>query len=176
MKKNKEELNKEIGEELIEELVQEENEVCELSARITELEEELAIAKNDYYKAYADAENTKKRLRQDFDTHNKYRLQSFALEILPAIDNLERALENTDPESSVYKGVEMIYKQLMESLRKEGVEEIVALKQPFDPNIHHAVMTEVVEGVEPGIVIEELQKGYKIKDRILRASLVKVSE
>lgn len=176
MKKNEKDVKKKIKDELEEEIKQEESDVDALNKKIEELEEELAVAKNDYYKAYADAENTKKRLRQDFDMHNKYRLQNFALEILPAIDNLERALENTDKDSAVYKGVEMIYNQLLESLKKEGVEEVEALNQPFDPNFHHGIMTEVVEGVEPGIVVEVLQKGYKIKDRVLRASLVKVSE
>ena len=167
---------KKVSEELETELQQEESIVNTLSQRILELEEELALAKNDYYKAYADAENTKKRLQQDYDMYNKYRLQSFALEILPAIDNLERALENTKKDSPVYKGVEMIYKQLIESLKKEGVEEIIALNSPFDPNVHHAIASEKAEGVTSGIVIEQLQKGYKIKDRVLRASLVKVSE
>ena len=70
----------------------------------------------------------------------------------------------------------MIYDQLMASLLAEGVEPIEALNQPFDPNIHQAMMMEEVEGVEPNTVVMELQKGYMLKDRILRASLVKVSQ
>jgi len=147
----------------------------ELENRILELEEELGQAKNEYYKAYADTENTKKRLRLDFEMHNKYRLQSFANEILPALDNFERALDSMDQESSLYQGTQMIYNQLIDALKKEGVEEIEALNQVFDPNFHQSIMVEDVEGVESGIVIEVLQKGYKIKDRVLRASLVKIS-
>ena len=147
-----------------------------LEEKIKVLEEELSKAANDYYKAYADAENIKKRLRQEFDSHNKYRLQSFASEILPALDNFERALETVDQDSTLYQGVAMIYNQLLEALKKEGVEEIVALDEPFDPNFHQSMLAEKVKGKEAGIVLEVLQKGYKIKDRVLRASLVKISE
>lgn len=70
----------------------------------------------------------------------------------------------------------MIYDQLMAALEKEGVTEIDALNQPFDHNVHNALMTEKVEGTPPNMVIEVLQKGYMLKDRILRAALVKVSE
>ena len=70
----------------------------------------------------------------------------------------------------------MIYQQLINALNNEGVKEIEALNQPFDPNFHQALMQEAVEGVESGIVVEVLQKGYMLKDRVLRATLVKVSE
>ena len=153
------------------------DELTEKNLRIAELEGEVAKFKNDFYKAYADAENMKKRLQNDFESRMKYRIQSFALDILPVIDNLERALSSEAAEGeSLRKGIEMTYAQLLEALRKEGVEVIDALGQPFDHNLHHALMLEVREGVEKNIVIEVLQKGYKLKDRILRASLVKVSE
>lgn len=153
------------------------DELTEKNVRIAELEGEVAKLKNDFYKAYADAENMKKRLQSDFDIRMKYRIQSFALDILPVIDNLERALSSEAVEGdSLRKGIEMTFAQLMEALRKEGVEVIDALNQPFDHNLHHALMMEEREGVEKNIVIEVLQKGYKLKDRILRASLVKVSE
>jgi molecular chaperone GrpE len=153
------------------------DEMTEKNLRIAELEGEVVKLKNDFYKAYADAENMKKRLQNDFDTRMKYRIQSFALDILPVIDNLERALSSDANEGeSLRKGIEMTYAQLIEALRKEGVEVIDALGQPFDHNLHHALLLEAKDGVEKNIVIEVLQKGYKLKDRILRASLVKVSE
>lgn len=150
----------------------------ELKTRIAELEGECARLKNEYLKAYADTENTRKRLQNDFDSRQKYRIQSFALDILPAIDNLERALaQKPTPENeSYYKGVEMIYNQLIYALSKEGVEVIEALNTPFDAAWHQAVMSEEREGTEPGMVIEVFQKGYKLKDRLLRAAMVKVSE
>ena len=150
----------------------------ELEEEIIKLKEE-AASKNAYFKAYADAENLKKRLQAEADNVRKYRIQSFAVEVLPIIDNLERALNvKSDDESlkNYVKGFEMIYQQLIATLEKEGVKEIEALNKPFDPNVHQALMQESVEGVESGIVVEVLQKGYMLKDRVLRATLVKVSE
>ncbi len=150
--------------------------IIELENEIVTLNEKIIGLTNEYYKAYADAENTKKRLQQEFANKSKYMIQSFATEMLPVIDNLERALENADTESAIYVGVNMVYQQLISALKKEGVEEIEALGLDFDPNFHHAILTETKEGVKANMVIEVLQKGYKLKDRILRAALVKVSE
>ena len=147
-----------------------------LEEQINKLQEELADATNKYYKAYADTENLKKRLQNEADMTRKYRIQSFALEILPVIDNLERALAQETSDESFKKGVEMIYQQLTHALKNEGVEVIDALNKPFDPNFHHAIMQEAVDGVESNMVVEVFQKGYVLKDRILRAALVKVSE
>jgi len=140
------------------------------------LKSELEKAKNDYFRAYADADNLKKRLQAQHDQLIKYRAQSFALDILPVIDNLQRALNGADESDPFIKGLMMVYSQLMEALKKEGVEEIQALDQTFDANRHHAIMSEQRDGIEPNLVLEVLQKGYVLKDRILRASLVKVSE
>lgn len=150
--------------------------IKELEDEITKLNEQVIALRNEYYKAFADAENTKKRLQQDFTIKSKYMMQNFATEMLSVIDNLERAMASADQESAIYTGVNMIYQQLLNALHKEGVEEIEALGLEFDSNYHHAIMSEVKEGVKPNVVIEVLQKGYKLKDRILRASLVKVSE
>lgn len=150
-----------------------------LEEEIIGLREELAKTQNMYYKAYADTENLKKRLQNDADTLRKYRIQSFAQEILPVMDNLERAIgfEAKDEEGKNYvNGINMVYQQIKIALENEGVTAIECLDKPFDPNIHQALVTEKVEGVEPGIVLEEIQKGYMLKDRVIRASLVKVSE
>lgn len=98
------------------------------------------------------------------------------MEMLSVIDNLERAMDSAEKDTSLYTGIDMVHQQLLNALNKEGVEVIDALGAKFDPNYHHAIMTEAKEGVESNIVIEVLQKGYKLKDRILRAALVKVSE
>jgi len=151
--------------------------IKKLEEKIHELEEVNKKLQNDFYKAYADAENIKRRNQQDLEVAKKYRIQSFASDILPVIDNLERALETIeDKESSVAKGVLMTYNQLIESLKKEGVEEIIAEGMVFDPNFHQPLMMEKVDGLESNKVIQVLQKGYKLKDRLLRPSLVKVSE
>lgn len=151
----------------------------ELEEEIIKLKEELATSKNAYYKVFADTENLKKRLQSEADTMRKYRIQGFAGEILPILDSLDRALDVQIDDQNIknyVKGFEMIHKQLIAVLEKEGVSEIEALDKPFDPNIHQALMQEAREGVESGIVLEVLQKGYMLKDRVLRATLVKVSE
>ena len=132
--------------------------------------------KNDYYRAHADLENFKKRKNNEVADILKYRAQSFVTEILPVIDNLERALDTEGVDPSFMQGIEMIYQQLINALNQEGVVVRDNLNQPFDPNYDQALATEVVEGVEPNTVVEVLQKGYVLKDRILRASLVKVSQ
>ena len=150
-----------------------------LEEEIKKLEDEVARLKNDYARAYADTENTRKRLIQEAETNKKDRIQSFALEILPVLDNLERALmqkTTTEESANFKKGLEMIYTQLVTALKNEGVEEIDVLNKPYDAANAQAIMVEKKEGVEPNIVIEVLQKGYKLKDRILRAGMVKVSE
>ena len=170
------------GEEKVKE--QEKTEVTEtkeetkedLLGEIEKLNLELAAAKNAYYRAYADADNLKKRLMNEAENANKYRIQSFALSILPAIDSLERALDGKDESDPFVKGVKLTYDQIMHALNEEGVTVIECVNKPFDANYHHALMTEKVDGVEAGQVVEVLQKGYMLKDRLLRAALVKVSE
>lgn len=132
--------------------------------------------KTEYLKAYADTENTQKRLQRDFEQQSKYRIQSFAKEILPVLDNCERAMAVQSEDENYRKAFTMVHKSLETALKNEGVEEIVCLNQPYDPNWHQAMMMEHVEGVEPGMVTAVLQKGYKLKDRLLRAAMVKVSE
>lgn len=157
----------------------ENKEIDALKEEIAKLKEEVATHKNAYFKAYADTENLKKRLQGEAENTRKYRIQSFATEVLPVIDNLERALDVKIDDANIKnyaKGFEMIHKQLVALLEKEGVKEIEALDKPFDANYHQALMQEAKEGVESGMVIEVLQKGYMLKDRVLRAALVKVSE
>ncbi len=167
----KEELNPE-SEEVKEEVSEEEI----LRKEIEILEKELKDAKEESLKIRAEADNFKKRLQRDYDLSQKYKIQNFALDILPALDNFERALNTESVDKALHEGVSMIYEQLKTSLESEGVVAIEALNCEFDPNQHQAMLIEKVEGVEPNIVVEELQKGYMIKDRILRPSLVKVSE
>ena len=149
-----------------------------LEAKIADLEAQIEEWKNAYAKAYADTENARKRLNKEFEQHMKYHIQDFALEILPVIDNCERALavKPKDTEDENYRhAFEMVFKQMMKTLGKEGVEVIECEGKEFDPNWMQAVMSEEKEGVKPNHVIAVLQKGYKLKDRLLRAAMVKVS-
>jgi len=141
-----------------------------------ELQKEADEWKNKYYRTLADTENMKKRLENEAIQSRKYMIQDFALSVLPCLDNLDRALEAESSDEALKKGVQMVRDQLWNALSLQGVSEIECEGKPFDGNYHHAILTEKVEGKEPGEIIEVLQKGYMLKERILRAALVKVSE
>ena len=96
--------------------------------------------------------------------------------ILPVADNFERALSSaSDKEDSMYKGILMIYKQLEETLKSVGVEPIDCIGQKFDPKLHNAVAHENIEGEQESVITEELLRGYKYKDKVIRPSMVKVA-
>ncbi len=150
-----------------------------LEKRVAELETEAATWKTDYYKVFADMENTKRRLQNEHSNSLKFMMQSFIEELLPVIDNFERSLAIENPSDEVanfLKGYQMIYQQLLVVLEKQGVEVIETEGKEFDPNFHQAVMTVSDEAYEDNMIVEELQKGYKLKDRVIRASLVKVNQ
>lgn len=143
------------------------------------LQQELEQLKARYLRVQADFDNFRKRTRTEKEVAAKYRSQSLAEQLLPVLDNFERALvvETTNEESkSILTGVEMVYRQFVDALKQEGIEEVEALGEPFDPHKHQAVAQEKSEEHESGIVIEVFQKGYRIKDRIIRPAMVKVSE
>ncbi|HBV22526.1 MAG TPA: nucleotide exchange factor GrpE [Jeotgalicoccus sp.] len=157
---------------------QEENEEVSQEDELLSLKEQVEESENKYLKLYAEFENFKRRNRQEAELNSKYKDQKFAENLLPVLDNLERALaiDGTDESFiALNKGVEMVYKNLVETLEKHDIKAIEALNQPFDPNFHQAVMTEASDS-ESDIVIEEFQKGYILKDRVIRPTMVKVSE
>lgn len=156
-----------------------ENEEESLEETIESLKKEVDTWKTDYYKVFADMENVKRRLQKEHQDSLKFMLQNFIESLLPIIDNFERSLAVENPSDEVagfLKGYEMIFNQLMTVLKDNGVEPIEALGKEFDPNLHQAVMTGHDEAYGENEVIEELQKGYKLKDRVIRASLVKVNK
>lgn len=163
--------------EVVDEKVEEPKESVE--EKIAKLEKEVNTWKTDYYKVFADMENSKRRLEKEHQNSMKFMMQSFIEELLPVVDNFERSLNVQNPSDEVQtflKGYQMIFDQLMNILKKNGVEVIEAQGKEFDPNLHQAVMTAQDENYDSNIVVEELQKGYKLKDRVIRASLVKVNE
>ena len=144
---------------------------------IEALKQEIYELKNKYALAYADTENLKKRLQSEADQLRKYRSQDFLSDILPVIDNFERALNSVEnKEDNFYKGVKMIYEQLQSSLSKEGVSEIKCLNEQFDPLKEQALVQEEKDDVDENTVLEILQKGYMLKDRVLRTATVKISK
>ena len=158
--------------EQIEEAIEE---VDELTQTKQQLEEE----QDKLIRLRADFENFKRRVQLDKTADFKYRAQSVLSDILPVLDNFERALAvetTSDEAASIVKGVDMVYRTLLEAVKKEGLEQIEAEGVAFDPNFHQAVMQEKDDSKESGVVLQELQKGYKLKDRVLRPSMVKVNE
>ncbi|OYD07651.1 nucleotide exchange factor GrpE [Paludifilum halophilum] len=129
-------------------------------------------------KARADLENFRRRARKDKEETAKYAAVSLVESLLPVLDNLERALAaggEGDDSEALYQGVDMVYRQLLQALTDQGLSEIKAEGEPFNPHEHNAVMEEENDEVESGIVIQELQKGYRFKERVIRPSMVKVS-
>lgn len=132
-----------------------------------------------YLRLYAEFENYKRRIRNENETNKKYQAQPVLTDILPTIDNIERALQiEGDDESfkSLKKGVQMIHESLLRALKDNGLEEIESEGQEFDPNFHQAVGQDDNPDFNSGEITQELQKGYKLKDRVLRPSMVKVNQ
>lgn len=103
-------------------------------------------------------------------------LKKIVNDLLPVLDNFERALDSIEEKDSTYDGILMIKNQLTDALKKEGIVEMKALGEEFDPTYHHAVLTEDSDEYDSGYVIEVLQKGYLINDKTLRPAMVKVSQ
>ncbi|WP_412095991.1 nucleotide exchange factor GrpE [Bacillus sp. PS06] len=147
--------------------------------KIAELEAKLAEAENRTVRLQADFENYKRRIRLDQEAATKYRAQSLVTDILPALDNFERALKieaKDESAKSLMQGMEMVYRSLIDALTNEGVEMIESVGKPFDPHLHQAVMQVEDAEAEPNTVLEEFQKGYKLKDRVIRPTMVKVNQ
>lgn len=150
-----------------------------LEKQLKELQERLEEKENKLLRVQADFENYKRRARLDLEAAEKYRSQRIISDLLPALDNFERALQ-IDPDNeqtkSLLQGMEMVHRQILEALKNEGVEQIPSVGEQFDPNMHQAVMQVEDEAYESNAVVEELQKGYKLKDRVIRPSMVKVNQ
>jgi molecular chaperone GrpE len=166
----KDEENNELNQENEIQLLVKENE--ELKAKIEE-------AENRILRLQADYENSRRRAKLDLAATEKYKSQSLITGLLPAIDNFERALQieaDNEQTKSVLQGVEMVYRSLLDALKAEGAEQIEAVGKEFDPNLHQAIMQVEDANFDSNIVVEELQKGYILKDRVIRPSMVKVNQ
>jgi molecular chaperone GrpE len=144
-----------------------------------ELEKKLAEFENRYLRLQADFDNFRRRSRIEAEANEKYRAQKLIIDILPAVDNFERALVmevDNDQAKSLKQGMEMVYRSLLDALSKEGLQQIEAVEKEFDPHLHQAVMQGNDEKFESNIVIEEFQKGYLLKDKVIRPSMVKVNQ
>jgi molecular chaperone GrpE len=156
-----------------------EKEQGETVDELTALKKEVESLKETNLRLKAEFQNYKRRTEKEKSDIYKYANEKIVIELLAVMDNLDRALEsishNAEDHQNVLNGVEMIKKSFEDLLEKEGVAAIEAVNQPFDPNMHHAVMTEEKEDCDTDTVIEEFQKGYKLGDKVIRPSMVKVS-
>lgn len=148
-----------------------EQEIIEKNSRIRELEEA-------FLREQAEVENFKRRMREEQQQLLKYANQGLMTDLLPVLDGFTHALAsaNKTPETEAFfQGFEMIQKQLETALENAGLSQ-VPVDGPFNPNVHQAIMTDTVEGIEDDEILETMMKGYTLHDRTLRAAMVKVNK
>ncbi len=174
----KETLEEELTEEITEEITEEAEETAE-ALDPEKLAAELAELNQRFLRTAADFENYKRRTAQEKDDLLKYSNAKLMGELLPVLDTFQLALktpaESTEAQN-VVKGVEMIYRQMVQALEQAGMTKIEAVGQPFNPNLHEAIMQVDDDTVPEDTVVEELRAGYMLKERVIRPSMVKVSK
>ncbi|NOQ95219.1 MAG: nucleotide exchange factor GrpE [Desulfobacterales bacterium] len=151
----------------------------ELLKKLTDTREEAEKNYDLYTRTYAEMENIKKRGIKEREELAKYANESIIKEILPVIDNLDKAIshaQNDENSSALVEGLELTRDGLMKALEKAGLKEVEALGKPFDPNFHESVSQQIDDTVAPGHVIMELQKGYLLNGRLMRPSMVVISQ
>lgn len=150
----------------------------ELEQKLSEVEAQAAEYLDGWQRSRAEFANARKRLERDRIEARNRASAEYVSKILPILDDFERALENAPEDieaNSWFEGLLLVNRKLTLLLEEMRVEKIEALGQPFDPNYHEALSLKDVEGVESGIVVEELQTGFRLGDRIIRPALVNVA-
>ena len=151
-----------------------------LEEQVVQLGEELVSASDAVLRAQAEAQNTVRRAEKDVEKARKFALERFAGELLPVLDNLERALEAAVADDATVKpiaeGVELTLKSFQDVLGKFNVVVVDPEGEPFDPNLHQAMSMVENNDVEPNTVIAVMQKGYTLNDRLVRPAMVMVSK
>lgn len=165
--------------EVIDEQVEEQQEVeVQEDSRLEELEKLAEENQQRYLRAQADFDNFRRRTQKEKEDLAQYASMKLIGQLLPVVDNFERAVSaataNQDFDA-LAKGVDMIFRQLEQTLQQEGLKAMEAVGEAFNPEFHQAIMTVESDEHEEGIVVEEVQKGYILKDRVLRPAMVKVS-
>jgi molecular chaperone GrpE len=179
----KEETNEELTDQQVEEVDAVEPSDVPEEAEVTEeqrLETELSEMEDKFLRARAEIANMNNRFKNERELLVRYRSQDLGKKLLPSIDNLERAMAievEGEQGASLKKGVAMVLESIQAALKEEGIEEIPAKGEVFDPNLHQAVQTIPASDETPAdTIVEVLQKGYKLHDRVLRASMVVVAQ
>ena len=153
--------------------------IDDLKTQVLDLEKEVALHKDNALRHLAELENFKRRKQQEVESIRKYAIEEFVTQFLPIIDGLDLAFQHSNTDASFedfLKGFELVQKQLVDVLKKMGVVPIEALGQTFNPDFHQAMSQEKVEDQPSQTVIKEMQKGYLLYDKVIRPSLVVVSE
>jgi molecular chaperone GrpE len=143
---------------------------------LDELRRERDSLQDRLLRTAAEFDNYRKRMDRERRDLADYTAADVVTELLPIVDNLERALQAAADDDPLRKGVELIHKQMLDMLRKRGVKPIETLGTDFDPNFHQAVIHEESEQHREGEVMQELQRGYLLGDRLLRPAMVKVAK
>tara|TARA_R110002072_G_scaffold150253_1_gene298528 strand:+ start:12899 stop:13510 length:612 start_codon:yes stop_codon:yes gene_type:complete len=151
---------------------------------VTQLREELITSGDAALRAQADAQNVMRRAEQDVEKARKFALERFCNELLPVVDNLERALEATVGDAvddneivkPIAEGVELTLKSFLDALKKFNIEAVEPEGEPFDPQLHQAMSLVENPDVEPNTVIAVMQKGYTLNGRLVRPAMVMVSK
>jgi molecular chaperone GrpE len=153
--------------------------VSELSQEIESLKTQVEERNGQYARLAADFENYRKRMQKDKEDSEQQVKRVTIMELLPVVDNFERARSLLKPqnelETTMHKSYQSVYKQLVESLKRLGVSPMRPEGEEFDPNLHEAVMREPTDEHPEGTVLEELVRGYYLGDRVLRHAMVKVA-
>jgi molecular chaperone GrpE len=160
------------AERILPEDVKELREKCQAAEKMAEEEHD------NFIRTLADFNNYRRRTREEMEGMRRFAIEDFAVKLLPVMDNFERAIkaaEETKDFDSLHGGVLLIMRQLKEALEKEGVKAIEAEGSEFDPNRHEAVMRHETEEYPENTVVEEMQKGYMLGDKVIRPSMVKVA-
>lgn len=141
------------------------------------LEDELERRQEQYLRLAADFDNFRKRKTQEIEDRSRYASEAAATALLPVLDNLRRAVEHsqTEDETSLRSGIEMVVREFESALESLGIVPIEAVGEPFDPKLHEAIAGEESEDVDVETVVDEVQRGYRLHDRILRPALVRVA-
>ncbi|MEJ2097487.1 MAG: nucleotide exchange factor GrpE [Deltaproteobacteria bacterium] len=161
------------------ELPEPENTVVEIEEKLEAAENEAKANYERFLRTAAELENVKKRAQKDLEDLRKFANESLIKELLGVVDNLERALEVPaagENDKQIAAGVTLTLRDLQKVLQKFGVQPIESLGKPFDPSVHQAMMQQEVSDQPANVVIQEMQKGYMIHDRLLRPAMVVVSK
>ena len=158
----------------------EQEKINELELALVAAKSTVSDQKDSVIRAKAEVDNVRRRSAQDVEKARKFALDKFAAELLPVVDNLERAIATVNKEDEgqqgLAEGVELTLQSMMAALDKFGIKVVDPLDQPFNPELHQAMSMQEIEGVAPNTVIAVMQKGYELNGRLVRPAMVMVSK